>query len=80
MEKYSPIAVGETWIDGYDNTWFVLEYIPNHQNAYEYYAKCVSGWSIGVINQFSKHGERRQHPAYYEGKKNLIKKVLDNEQ
>ena len=77
METYSPISVGETWIDGYENVWYILEYIDHWQNAFTYYAKCIRGSDIGLIKQFSKHGEMQQAPVYYEGKKNLIKKVID---
>ena len=77
METYSPISVGETWIDGYDNVWYILEYLHSWQNIFTYDAKCIRGSSIGLIKRFTKHGERQQPPAQYEGKKNLIKKVID---
>ena len=74
MKNYSPVSVGQTWIDGYDNVWYILEY----SFMKGYLAKCVEGTYLGYFRNFDKHGERFYDSYSVETQdpsKNLIKEV-----
>lgn len=78
MKTYSPVSIGEIWVDGNENKWYILEYIIYGAFAGLCLSKCISGDSLGEFSYFDKHGKRNQNPINFSNRKNLISKVVDN--
>ncbi len=73
-EIYSQLSVGEIWLDGLGNKWYIIEF----SFMKGYLAKCVEGTYLGYFRNFDKHGKRFYNLHSVETQdpsKNLIKKV-----